>query len=81
MESNSREVPKVQHNLKNIHEINEGDDSKDAIDFVGVVIDVGEVINFTARSGKELTKREVSFNHSPPRSKFNTSYSLYLRET
>jgi len=59
MESNSREVPKVQHNLKTIHEINEGDDNKDAIDFVGVVIDVGEVINFTARSGKELTKREV----------------------
>lgn len=58
-EASSQDVPRLQHNLKTVNDINDGCQDKDTVDFVGIVADVADVVHFTARSGKELTKREV----------------------
>ena len=59
-EASSQDVPRLQHNFKTVNDINDGCQDKDTVDFVGIVADVADVVHFTARSGKELTKREVT---------------------
>jgi len=60
LEATSSEVPRSGYTLKTINDVNqEGTNAGDSVDVLGVVIDVGDVHNFTSKGGKDLTKREV----------------------